>query len=319
MRDRKWVVVAATLALILTLGMPALAQTRIERDLDLQSGGKFILDTDAGSVEIVGGSGSGARVVITSDRDDFESMYDVKFEESPGQVKVEVDKKGSFTKWFKSSGRTKFVIEVPEATEVDIDTSGGSITAKNLNAQTRLDTSGGAIRASNIGGELLADTSGGSITIEEVDGDVNADTSGGGISITGVRGDVRADTSGGGITIGDVTGNIDADTSGGSIKVEQAGGYVRADSSGGPIRVSFSPGNSAGGTMSTSGGGITVEIDSGSNFDIDAHSSGGAVTFDVPVTVQGQVSKTSVKGKVGSGGELLKLRTSGGGIKIKSR
>jgi hypothetical protein len=319
MRDRKWVVVAATLALILTLGMPALADTRIERDLNLSSGGKFILDTDTGSVEIVGGSGSGARVVITSDRDDFESVFDVKFEERSGEVEVKVNKKDGVTNWFKSSGRTKFVIEVPESTEVDIDTSGGSITAKNLNAPARLDTSGGAISASYIGGKLLADTSGGSITIEEVDGDVNADTSGGGITITGVRGDVLADTSGGGITISDVTGKIDADTSGGSIKIDQAGGAVRADSSGGPIRVSFSPGNSAGGSMSTSGGGITVEIDSGSNFDIDAHSSGGSVTFDVPVTVQGQVSKTAVKGKIGSGGQLLKMRTSGGGIKIKSR
>jgi hypothetical protein len=43
------------------------------------------------------------------------------------------------------------------------------------------------------------------------------------------------------------------------------------------------------------------------------------VTFDVPVTVQGQISKTSVKGSLGSGGALLKLRTSGGGIRIKSR
>jgi DUF4097 and DUF4098 domain-containing protein YvlB len=319
MRDRKWVVVAATVALILTLGMPALADTRIERDLKLESGGKFILDTDTGSVQIVGGSGSGARVVITSDRDDFESKFDVKFEERPGEVAVKVDRKGTLNKWFGSSGKTRFVIEVPESTEVDIDTSGGSITAENLDAQVRLDTSGGAIRASRIGGALLADTSGGSITIDDVDGDVDADTSGGGISIAGVRGNVRADTSGGGITVRDVTGNIDADTSGGGIEIEEAGGQVRADSSGGPIRVSFSAGNAAGGTISTSGGGITVTIDGGANLDIDASSSGGSVTFDVPVTVKGQVSKTAVKGTLGSGGALLKMRTSGGGIKIKSR
>lgn len=319
MRNRKWVAMAATAAAILMLGMPALAQTRIERNLNLQSGGRFILDTDTGSVEIVGGSGSGARVVLTSERDDFESLYDVKFEERSGEVEVKVEKKGTVTKWFKSGAKAKFVIEVPEATEIDIDTSGGSITAENINAQARLDTSGGAIRASRIGGELLADTSGGSITIEDVDGDVNADTSGGGIHVTSVRGNVRADTSGGSITVIDVTGDIDADTSGGGIKIEEAGGYVRADSSGGPIRVSFARGNASGGTISTSGGGITVEVDEGANLDIDAHSSGGSVTFDMPVTVQGKVSKTTVKGTVGSGGEMLKLRTSGGGIKIKSR
>jgi hypothetical protein len=319
MELRKWVLAVAVAAMVLTLWAEARADTRIEKSMKLEPGGSFILDTDAGAVEIVGGSGSGARVVITSDRDDFESLFDVKIDERPGEVEVEVEKKSGIKGWFKSSGRTKFVIEVPESTRIDIDTSGGSITAENINAQARLDTSGGAIRAFRIGDELLADTSGGSIKIEDVDGNVNADTSGGGISIKGVRGDVRADTSGGGITVIDVTGKIDADTSGGSIKIEEAGGYVRADSSGGPIRVSFAPGNASGGNISTSGGGITVEVDAGANLDIDAASSGGSVNFEMPVTVQGQVSKTAVKGQLGGGGELLKLRTSGGGIKILPR
>jgi hypothetical protein len=319
MRERKWVVVAAVLIFGAALALPAVAQTRIERDLKLEAGGKFTLDTDAGSVEVTGRAGSGARVVIVADRDDFEQKFNVSFDERAGEVEVKVEKKGTLSKWFRSNGKIEFIIEVPESTEVDIDTSGGSIKAENLDGRTRLDTSGGSIRASRIGGELLADTSGGAITIDDVDGDVNADTSGGSIEVRSVRGNLRADTSGGGITISDVTGKIDADTSGGSIKIDEAGDYVRADSSGGPIRVSFSPGNAAGGTISTSGGGITVEIDSGANFDIDAYSSGGSVTFDVPVTVQGKVSKTSVKGKIGSGGQLLKLRTSGGGIKIKAR
>jgi DUF4097 and DUF4098 domain-containing protein YvlB len=300
--------------------MPALADTRIERELALQPGGKFILDTDNGSVRVVGGSGSGARVVITSSRDDLESLYDVKFEERPGEVEVNVDRKGA-KKWFNwgNSGKMKFEIEVPESTEIDIDTSGGSIVVEAIDAPARLDTSGGSINASNIRGDLLADTSGGSITIEEVDGNVNADTSGGGINVHGVRGNVRADTSGGGITIGDVTGDIAADTSGGSIRIEEAGGQVQAESSGGPVLVAFSSGNSAGGALSTSGGGITVTLDGSVNLDIDAASSGGSVDFDVPVTVQGRVSRTAVKGTLGSGGELLKLRSSGGGIKIRSR
>ena len=52
------------LALIILLAVPvaATAGTRIEKQLDLSSGGTFRLDTDAGSVSVVGASSSGAEV-----------------------------------------------------------------------------------------------------------------------------------------------------------------------------------------------------------------------------------------------------------------
>jgi len=116
-----------------------------------------------------------------------------------------------------------------------------------------------------------------------------------------------------------VTGDIEADTSGGSVKISEAGGRVDAESSGGPIRVSFSPGNASGGSLSTSGGGITVELDPSVGLEIDAYSSGGSVDFELPITVQGKVSRTAVTGRLGAGGEMLKLRTSGGGVQIVAR
>ena len=319
MRDRGFGSALALGALMLAVGLPAAAETRIERELALEPGGSFVLDTDTGSVEVAGGSAAGARMEIVASRDDFEALYDVSFEEGPGEVIVRVHKRNKTSSWFKSSGSTKFRIQVPESTRVDIDTAGGSIEAENLAGPARLDTSGGSIRATAFRGELSADTSGGSIQIDDVDGDVSADTSGGSITIRGVRGSVGADTSGGGITIEDVTGDIEADTSGGSVKISEAGGRVDAESSGGPIRVSFSPGNASGGSLSTSGGGITVELDPSVGLEIDAYSSGGSVDFELPITVQGKVSRTAVTGRLGAGGEMLKLRTSGGGVQIVAR
>jgi len=316
MRDRGWSTML-TLAMVMFAGMlPAAADTHIERELALEPGGSFVLDTDTGSVEVKGGSAAGARVEITSSRDDFEAMYDISFEEVADGVVVRVKKRNKVAGWFKSSGHARFQIEVPEQTRLDIDTSGGSIEVDAIEAPVRLDTSGGSIRASAIRGDLSADTSGGSIRIENVDGDVSADTSGGSIEIRGVRGKASADTSGGGIAMEDVTGDIDADTSGGSIKITGAGGRVNAETSGGPIRVAFSPGNASGGSLSTSGGGITVELDPTVGLDIDAYASGGSVDLDVPVTVEGRVSRTALSGKIGSGGATLRLRTSGGGIDI---
>jgi len=316
-RSTKTVLVTAAL---LAATLPALGQSRIEREFDLAPGGELVLDADQGSVEVQGSGSSGARVVISSRSLDIEDKFDVSMSLSGGRLSIRVDRKGS-GKWFNwgRGGGLKFEIQVPRDTRVDIDTSGGSIVAEDLDQPARLDTSGGSIVARQIRGSLLADTSGGSIVAEEIDGDVTADTSGGSISIEQVRGDVVADTSGGSITISEVTGKSTADTSGGSITLDEIGGYVYADTSGGSIEINFSANNYAGGEASTSGGGIRVNIDPTANLDLDAVASGGSVIANVPITVRGKVSKSSLKGKIGGGGALLKLRTSGGKIRIEPR
>lgn len=304
---------------LMAWALPALADTRIEREFDLAPGGRFVLDADNGSVEVSGSSGSKVRVVITSTRDDIESLYDFSFEAESGQVEVKADRKNGASRWFSwtRGGGLHFEIQTPRSVELDIDTAGGKIEADSIEGDVRLDTSGGSIQARGITGNVLADTSGGSIVVEDVTGNVNADTSGGNITAEKIGGDLRADTSGGNIKIDGVDGNVEADTSGGSIRIGAAAGRVEADTSGGSITASLTSANTGGGRLSTSGGGITVYVDPGANLEIDASSSGGSVVCEIPVTVRGRISKTSLQGKLGSGGETLKLRTSGGGIRIK--
>lgn len=284
------------------LAAPALSETRIEKNLALAPGGRLLVDIEAGRVSVTGGSGSGCRVVVTSSRDDLDDKLDFSFEESAGEVRIVAKRKGK--SWFGNwsfRGKLLVEIEVPERTEIDLDTSGGSLEVDSIHGDVRLDTSGGGIRVTRVRGEVLADTSGGGIHIENVDGEV------------------RADTSGGGITMHDVTGDLVADTSGGSIKIRGAGGRVEADTSGGPIDVEFAPGNSEGGSLSTSGGGITVTLDAGANLEIDASTSGGSVRSDLPITVRGEMDKRSIRGTLGGGGATLKIRASGGGIRIQER
>jgi len=312
---------ATAALLLLTASLPALAGSRIEREFELRPGGELIVDTDNGSVQVEGVSGSKATVLITSRSDDMESRYDFQFSSDPGRLEIDVERKGKLRKMFDwgRGGNLKFVIRVPTDTAVNLDTAGGSIKAYDLGQEAILDTSGGSITAERIRGDLLADTSGGSIVAEDIDGDVEADTSGGSISIHGVRGDVSADTSGGSIKISDVTGEVSADTSGGSIIIDGVGGHVSADTSGGSIEVTFLAGNSSGGELATSGGGILVYIDPEVNLEVDAVASGGSVEFNIPITVQGRISKSTVRGKIGSGGAMLRLRASGGKIRINPR
>jgi hypothetical protein len=296
----------------------AAAQYRVERQLALRSGGTFTLDSDIGSVTVTGDSPSGAQVSIESRVDNFANRYDVQFQEVAEGVVVRIKRRSTgIVDMFRNGwrGNTRIAIRLPRSTSTTISTAGGSIQATAL-GNVRLRTSGGSITAEEVAGRADLNTSGGSIGARGIGGDVDADTSGGGIRIAGVRGAVRADTSGGSIDVDTASGDVVASTSGGGIRVRGADGRVEAQTSGGSIDVAFTAGNGRGGDLSTSGGGIAAAIDPGVKLSIDAASSGGGVNAEIPITITGAMSRRTLKGDLNGGGPLLRMRTSGGGVRI---
>ena len=288
------------LAALIALALATLAQasSRIEKNLKLEPKGRFVLESDVGSVTLAGAPSSGARVVISSDRDDFEALYNINFEENPGNASVIVRRKDHFG-WSEHIS-VHFEVEVPTQTQTEIRTGGGSVRLSSLQGDSELKTSGGGIDVSGLSGRLDAKTSGGSIHLQEVDGDA------------------RVVTSGGKIEVASLDGSLTAYTSGGPIRVERVTGYVEAKTSGGPISVNFGRGNARGGELETSGGSIEAEVDRSANLDIDASTSGGSVTSDLPIRVVGKISSSSLHGSLGSGGATLRLHTSGGSIHIRA-
>lgn len=288
------------LALLMACPAASEAEFRLERRLDLAPGGRLVVDAEGARISVQGGSGEGVHVVITSPRDDVEERYRFSVESEAGRALVVADRKG--LGWFNSNRDSlRIKIEVPTETSVDLETSGGRIEIEELV------------------GDAFLDTSGGRIDIADVRGDVDAQTSGGPISAESVAGSLKARTSGGSISVERVTGDVEASTSGGSVVLEEIGGRADAESSGGSVSVRFSPGNGRGGSLSTSGGTVTAYVDPDVALDLDASTSGGRVSLDVPVTVRGSVSKRAVRGKLNGGGPTLRMRSSGGGVRLRSR
>jgi hypothetical protein len=295
---KRWLLPLFAGAAILALGSSALAESRIEKSLKLQPKGRFELDSDQGSVTVTGGAAPGARVVITSNRDDIEELFDFRFEEGASLARVTCRRR-HWGGWPRNVS-LHYEVEVPAETHTEIRTGGGSIKLFGLRDGSELKTSGGSIEVSGLGGSLDAHTSGGSIHLREVSGDARIDTSGGSIEAVSIEGSLRAHTSGG------------------PIRVDRVTGYVEAKTSGGSVRVNFGRGNARGGDVESSGGSIEVAVDPSANLDIDASTSGGSVTSDLPVRVVGRISTSSLHGSLGSGGEALRLHTSGGSIHIRA-
>jgi DUF4097 and DUF4098 domain-containing protein YvlB len=290
-------ILVAALSLV-AMASPAAAESRIEKNLDLQPKGRFVIESEVGSVTVTGTPRSGAHIVITSDREDLNSELEFSFTSSAGWASVTARRKHE-SAWPHNLS-VHFEIEVPAETRTELRTGGGSITLSGLRGAADVKTSGGPIEVTGLNGNLEAYTSGGPIRVREVTGDAHVGTSGGPIDAEGIDGSLTAHTSGGGI------------------KIERVSGYVEAKTSGGSIHATYSPGNRHGGVLETSGGHIEIAIDPSANLNLDASTSGGSVSSDLPVRVVGTVSHSRMQGSIGSGGEELRLHTSGGSIHIRT-
>jgi DUF4097 and DUF4098 domain-containing protein YvlB len=303
-------------ALVLVFApVTAAAETRIEKSFAFAPGGSFTLDSDLGSVRVEGSDQSGARVLVTSNRDELEKDFDLKFEESTGQLRVVLKRKSS-SRWTHDLS-VSFDVKVPASTRLEVITGGGSIDVSGLTAPAKVSTSGGSIHALDQKGDIAAETSGGSIELRRARGVAKLHTSGGGITVEALEGPLEAGTSGGSIELDGVTGDLVARTSGGSIRIREAAGRVDARTSAGSIDAAFAKGNARGGTLVTSAGQVRVRLDRSVDLEVDAATSAGSVTTEIPLTVVGSLPGSSVKGKLNKGGEILKLRTSAGSITIE--
>jgi hypothetical protein len=298
MKSYRTLGILVTALSLLALASPVLADSRIEKNLELQPGGRFTFESDAGSVTVTGSSHPGAHIVIISDKDNLSEELEFTFTSGAGWAGVTARRKHD--QFWSHNISAHFEIELPTSTKTEIHTGGGPISLSGLRGDSEVKTSGGPIEVIGLTGRLDAYTSGGPIHIREVTGDANIGTSGGPIEVEGLDGTLKAHTSGGGI------------------RIDRVSGYVDAKTSGGPIRAVYSTGNRHGGDLETSGGPIEVAIDPSANLNVDASTSGGRVTSDLPVRTMGTISSSHLQGEIGSGGEELKLHTSGGPIHISA-
>jgi hypothetical protein len=79
---------------------------RLEKQFDLAPGNRFELRSELGSVTVRGVEGQRASVLVTSDRDDVDRRFGIRFEQPAGRlVMTVVHKGGRLGGWFGNSER----------------------------------------------------------------------------------------------------------------------------------------------------------------------------------------------------------------------
>lgn len=175
--------------------------------------------------------------------------------------------------------------------------------ASALAGLVRVDASAGQVKAS--GPESRPDSSWSvsyEIFVPQMT-DLNISAFNGGISLSDIRGHIDSLTRNGGVQLTRVAGDVSAKTQNGGIQVELTGRTwdgVQLDAR-------------------TINGGVTIAMPESYSARIQTGTVNGGVDSDlrVPVTVQGRVRPQNLDFNVGSGGPLIHVSTTNGGVRLR--
>ena len=175
-------------------------------------------------------------------------------------------------------------------------------TAREIARQVRVFTDGGQIRAE--GPETRNHTSW-SVSYDvyvPTQTNLEAITENGGISAEDVRGEMNFEATNGGIHVSDIAGNVHARTTNGGVVADLSGTTWQGQ----------------GLDLQTTNGGATVYVPRGYNAMLETGTTNGGMHVDFPITVRGSLSR-SISTQLGSGGPLVRVVTTNGGVHIAQR
>lgn len=184
------------------------------------------------------------------------------------------------------SPQAKLIVSIPKDTTLEARSGDGSIRAEHLEGRITLRTSDGSVRAVAVKGELDIESGDGSITVEDGDGIVRLSTGDGGITSSGRFDSVKVKSGDGSVT-------------------------VRADR-GSEMKSDWS--------ITTEDGSVALYLPEAFNGELDAQTGDGTVRseFDVQGSQPDERRPHKLRGKLGSGGNLLRIRTGDGSISLRN-
>lgn len=296
---------AITMAMFSTVFAQSSSDIYKTESFSVQASPSVKINTSGGHIEVVGHSENEVRVEMhvrkgnryysasDTDLDD----YEITIEKQGNTVTASAKKENSRGGWFRSGDNfsISFKVFTPESSLVDARTSGGHISAENLQNDLSARTSGGHVSVDRIVGSMDLRTSGGHIEILNSNGNAEARTSGGHIDAENTQGDLNLRTSGGHISLKDVQGAVSGRTSGGSITANLLEVTGRLD-------------------LRTSGGSIKVKVPSETGYDLNLK--GNRVNVRLQ-NFTGDSERGRIIGEMNGGGHSIQARTSGGSVNVE--
>jgi len=209
-----------------------------------------------------------------------------------------------------------YEVVVPSDTRLHAHTGSGDQTISGIQGQVEVETGSGNLKLSNLGSSVRAESGSGDLDIRQVRGVLRAKTGSGTIHAYDVAGGFEAHTGSGSVEVEQTSpGSARVSTGSGDVELRGVKGSLEAEAGSGSIHVEGQP--TGGWTLHTGSGEVRLKLLANASFDLDAYTSSGSINVGLPITVQGQIGRKEVRGKVGGGGIPMVVRTGSGDIEIE--
>jgi hypothetical protein len=157
----------------------------------------------------------------------------------------------------------------------------------------------------------------GRVEIDGVRGRVRARSSNGSACVADVVGDIEIVTSNAKVCCAGTCGKLVARSSNGKIEIDEHRGSIDASTSNGLIRASLEEVGKQGVQLATSNGRIVLELPEDVDADVDVRVDNGVIRNDRALRRASRKTDGRLSGRLGSGGPLIKLRTSNGSVALR--
>jgi DUF4097 and DUF4098 domain-containing protein YvlB len=208
-----------------------------------------------------------------------------------------------------------YTIQVPRATEVDVNVASGAQTIRNVTGPVTVRAASGSIRLENIQRDAEVTTASGTITASDVGSDLHVSTASGNVELTGIKGNVRASTVSGVIRIAKPGARVEAGNTSGEIEIQGASNDVKAHAISGLVSVQGNPGADSYWDLKSVSGGVQLRVPAAANLHLTAEASSGDIRSDIPIVVEEQ-GKHTLRAHMGSGGGRVDVHTVSGEIRV---
>lgn len=159
--------------------------------------------------------------------------------------------------------------------------------------------------------------SNGKIKIEGLRSSVSALSSNGSVTIADVIGDIHAETSNAKVACSCTRGRLLTRSSNGKIEIVEHRGSIDASTSNGLIRAALEEVAKEGVQLATSNGRIVLELPEEVDVDVDLRVDNGFIRNSRSLCKATRERDGQIRGRIGSGGTPIKLRTSNGTISLR--
>lgn len=202
--------------------------------------------------------------------------------------------------WGRNTRGLHIEVRMPREGDLQVETGDGTVQAESINGTVNVHTGDGSVKANSLNGNIDLHTNDGSIAVDKL------------------KGNIRLRTGDGSIEARDIDGKVEADSGDGHIRLTGRFYALNVKTGDGSVDTRVLPGSkmASGWTIRTGDGSVDIVLPSEFQANIDATTGDGHISLGIPLTVEGTLGKSQIRGKMNGGGQPLMIHTGDGSIRL---